>query len=44
MYLATGLTFGETNPDDDEFLNVKKNALDILVDIILSGEIKDAKT
>ena len=24
MYLATGLTFGESCPDEDEFLNVKK--------------------
>lgn len=44
MYLATGITFGETNPDDDEFLNVKKIPLDILVDSIMRGEIKDAKT
>ena len=44
MYLATGLTFGETNPDDDEFLNVKKIPLDILVDSIMRGEINDAKT
>lgn len=24
MFLATGLTFGDTNPDEDEFLNVEK--------------------
>mgnify|MGYP003390890137 FL=1 len=44
MYLATGLTFGETDPDDDEFLNVKKIPLEKAVDMIMKGEIKDAKT
>ena len=44
MYLATGLSFGETDPDDDEFLNVKKIPLEKAVDMIMKGEIKDAKT
>lgn len=44
MYLATGLSFGETDPDDDEFLNVKKIPLENAVDMIMKGEIKDAKT
>lgn len=44
MYAATGLTFGEQNPDDDEFLNVKTISLDEAVEMILSGEIADAKT
>ena len=44
MYLATGLSYGETDPDDDEFLNVKKIPLEKAVDMIMKGEIKDAKT
>lgn len=44
MYGATDLSFGETCPDEDEFLDVEKIPLDILVERILSGEIKDAKT
>ena len=44
MYAATGLTFGEQSPDEDEFLNVKAVPLDEAVEKILSGEITDAKT
>lgn len=44
MYGATGLSFGEATPDEDEFLEVEKIPLDTLVDKIISGEIKDAKT
>lgn len=44
MYLATGLTFGEADPDEDEFLNVKKMPLKKAVEMVLSGDIKDAKT
>lgn len=44
MYLATGLTFGESCPDEDEFLNVKKLPLKKAVEMVLSGDIKDAKT
>lgn len=44
MYAATGLTFGECDPDDDEFLAVEKIPLEKAVEMVLSGEIKDAKT
>ena len=44
MYAATGLTYGEQQPDDDEFLTVEKIPLDTAVEMILSGEITDAKT
>lgn len=44
MYAALGLHYGESHPDDDEFLNLKKTPLSVLVDKILAGEIKDAKT
>lgn len=43
-YLATGLTYGDMNPDDDEFLDVIKIPLQKAADMVLSGEIKDAKT
>ena len=44
MYLARGLTFGERELDEDEFLNVFRMPLDELVDKVLAGEIPDAKT
>lgn len=44
MFAATGLTFGEQDPDDDEFLEVKKIPLEKAVEMIINGEIKDAKT
>ena len=44
MFGATGLSFGEQDPDDDEFLEVEKIPLQKAVQMIMSGEIKDAKT
>lgn len=44
LYLARGLTLGETDFDDDEFLDVVKIPLDTLVDMIMDGRIKDSKT
>ena len=44
MYAATGLSFGETSPDEDEFVEPVKLPLDTLVGMIMEGEIKDAKT
>ncbi len=44
MYLAEGLTFGETDPDEDEFLDIVRIPLPELVDQILCGEVTDAKT
>ena len=35
---------GETDPDPDEFLEMVKIPLPELVDMILSGEVQDAKT
>lgn len=43
-FLATGLTYGDMNPDEDEFLDVIKIPLEKAVEMVLSGEIKDAKT
>ena len=44
MFAATDLSYGECNPDDDEFLEVEKIPIEKFVDMILSGEITDAKT
>ena len=44
MFAAFDLTFGEKDPDDDEFLEVDKIPFDKAVEMVLSGEIKDAKT
>lgn len=44
MYMARELTFGETNLDEGEFLEVERVDFDVLVGQVLSGEIRDAKT
>lgn len=44
IYLATGLTAGEDEPDDDEFLNIVKMPLAELVGMAMRGEISDSKT
>jgi len=44
MYLAEGLTFGDRDLDDDEFLSVEKIPVDELVKMICDGKIADGKT
>jgi len=44
LYLAQELSQGDTDPDDDEFLNVEKIPLTELVARVMRGEIEDAKT
>jgi ADP-ribose pyrophosphatase len=44
MYIAEGLEMGERSLDDDEFLDVVLMPLKELYDMVMSGEIKDAKT
>ena len=44
MYLAEELTFGETDPDEDEFLEICRIPLSEMVDMVLRGEIPDGKT
>lgn len=44
VYFATGLTQGETDPDDDEFVECEKYKLDELIEMIDKGEIQDAKS
>ena len=44
MFIARGLSFGERELDEDEFLNVFRIPLQELVEKVLAGEIPDAKT
>lgn len=44
LYAATGLTFGEQQPDADEFLEVQRIPLEDAFRMVMAGEIKDAKT
>lgn len=44
LYLATDLRRAEACPDDDEFLTIEKWPLARLVEKIMAGEIRDAKT
>jgi ADP-ribose pyrophosphatase len=44
LYLATGLTPGETNRDPDEDMDVVTVPLGQALDMVRSGQIRDAKT
>jgi ADP-ribose pyrophosphatase len=44
LYLAQEFTYNQPCPDDDEFLEIEAMPLDKLVDMVLAGEISDAKT
>jgi ADP-ribose pyrophosphatase len=44
MYAAKGLHLGDKKLDEDEFLEAEKFPIDKVIDMIMSGEIKDAKT
>ena len=44
LYLAEGLSFGDGNPDDGEFLQLVKMPLKKAIEMIDSNEISDAKT
>ena len=44
LYLATGLTRGKDQPDEDEFLNLQKFPLEKAYKMIEKGKITDAKT
>ena len=44
LYLARDLSFGDTHPDEDEFLSVRRIPFQELVQRCLSGEIQDGKT
>ena len=44
MYLAEDIRFAERELDEDEFLDVERVPLQKLYDMVMSGEIADAKT
>ena len=44
LYFAQNLTFGDTDPDEDEFLECERIPLDKAVQMVLNNEIADAKT
>ena len=44
LFLATGLSFGRMNPDEDEFLEVERIPLEKAVQMVLDNEVPDAKT
>jgi ADP-ribose pyrophosphatase len=44
MYIATGLEFGDTDPDEDELVVVEKYHINVLVEMIMNNEISDGKT
>lgn len=44
LYMATDLTQGETNPDEDEFLGLIRMPLEEAVGRVMAGEFADAKT
>ena len=44
LYLATGLTPGETQFDDNEAIDIEEYDLGLLKQMVLRGEIEDAKT
>lgn len=44
MYGATGLSFGESSPDEDEFLTLERIPLCRAVEMVMEGSLPDAKT
>ena len=44
LYLARDLRFGAAHPDADELLNAERYKLDTLADMVMRGELTDAKT
>ena len=44
LYVAEGFTMDHTDPDDDEFLRTRAIPLDELLDMVMRGEVPDAKT
>jgi ADP-ribose pyrophosphatase len=44
MYLARGLSYGDTDFDEDEFIDIVKIPLEKMVEMVMNGEIRDSKT
>lgn len=44
IYLARGLSHGQSHPDENELLEVERHSLDSLYSMVMEGDIIDAKT
>jgi ADP-ribose pyrophosphatase len=44
LFLAEGLTSGEAEPDEDEFLEIRRIGVEEAYGMVLEGGIKDSKT
>ena len=44
IYMAQGLSQGETHPDEDEFLGLVRIPLEEAVAMVMRGELRDGKT
>ena len=44
MFAAVGFDIGETDRDEDEFMELERVPLSRLVEMVMAGEIRDAKT
>jgi len=44
IYLARGLSAGDCDPDEDEFVNVVKMPFAEAIDMVMNNEINDSKT
>lgn len=44
LYLAQNLVYGACHPDEDEFLEVERRPLEVLIQQVMDGSIQDAKT
>ena len=44
LFLATGLSMGETDPDEDEYINLVKLPFEEAVNMVMDNRIKDGKT
>ena len=44
LYLAKGLSMGETDPDEDEYINLVKIPFTEAVEMVMDNRIKDGKT
>ena len=44
IFVAEGLTQGDTHPDEDEFVNTVKMPFSEAVGLVLNGTVKDGKT
>lgn len=44
MYLAENISYTDTEPDEDEFIETEEIPLEKLHEMVMSGEIADAKT